>query len=237
MSRGNPLFRTLWHDRRMLTSMLSAALLFVSALTPVQAAEDPYRFVVVSAFGWPAASLAALDLDVVGPTPDGLGIEIIAQDRELAILDESGISYSVTIGDLERYYANRLVPSPPPLGAVGGSINPAFGQGGMGGYHTYNEVAAILDQLAAQYPQLMTAKFSLGQSIEGRDLWAVKLSDNPGVDESEPEVRFDALHHAREPMSMEATLYYMIWMLENYGTDPLATYLVDERDRDGDAAH
>jgi carboxypeptidase T len=214
----------------MPTHILSVVLLAVSALSPFQDADDSHRLVVVDALGLPAGSLAGMGLDVLGPTPDGSGIEVIARDRELALLADSGLSYTVTIGDLESYYADRLVPSAEPLGAVGGSITPAFGQGGMGGYHTYAEVASILDQLTALYPQIMTGKFSLGSSLEGREIWAVKISDNPGVDENEPEVRFDALHHAREPMSMESTLYYMIWLLENYGIDPLATYLVDERE-------
>ncbi len=215
---------------RMTTFLLAVALLSASALPAPQDAPDPYRLVVVHTAGPSAAALAGLDLDLVGPTPDGSGVELVAQDRELAILDASSVSYTVTIADLETHYAERLVPSQQPLGAVGGSIAPGFGQGGMGGYHTYLEVVAILDQLSAAYPQIMTARVSLGTSIEGRDLWAVKISDNPGTDENEPEVRFDALHHAREPMSMESTLYYMVWLLEGYGTDPLATYLVDERE-------
>ena len=218
----------------MLTILLSVVLSSVTpalvALPVLQDGRDPYRLVVVDASGQEAGFLSGLDLDVVGPTPDGAGIEVIAQARELAILAESGLPHTILRADLERHYAERLVPSEEPLGAVGGSITPGFGQGGMGGYHTFDEVVAILDQLTAAHPQIMTARFSLGTSIEGRDLWAVKVSDNPGSDENEPEVRFDALHHAREPMSMESTLYYLAWLLEGYGNDPLATYLVDERE-------
>jgi hypothetical protein len=58
----------------------------------------------------------------------------------------------------------------------------------------------------------------------------LKVSDQPQVDEDEPEVRLDALHHAREPQSMQATLWLLLWLVEGYGTDPLATYLVDERE-------
>ena len=49
-------------------------------------------------------------------------------------------------------------------------------------------------------------KVSIGTSHEGRTLWMWKVSDNPHVDEAEPEVRFDALHHAREPEGMMAAL-------------------------------
>ena len=92
------------------------------------------------------------------------------------------------------------------------------------------EVVSVLDQIHAAYPALTTAKFSIGTSIQGRTLWAIKVSDDPDVDEGEPEVRIDALHHAREPESMQASLWFLLSLLEDYGTDPLATYLVNERE-------
>jgi len=100
----------------------------------------------------------------------------------------------------------------------------------MGGYYTWSEMVSVLDQIAAAYPTITTAKFSLGTSIEGRDLWAVKLSDNPGVDEWEPEVRFDALHHACEAGSMHAVIWALLSLVEGYGTDAQATYIVDNRE-------
>jgi hypothetical protein len=58
----------------------------------------------------------------------------------------------------------------------------------------------------------------------------MKISDNPDTDESEPETRFDAMHHAREPESMQATIWFMLALLERYGTNPLSTYLVNNRE-------
>src|SRR5258705_319958 len=46
----------------------------------------------------------------------------------------------------------------------------------------------------------------------------------------EVHVIVDALHHAREPESMQATIWTMLALLERYGTDPLSTYLVNERE-------
>ena len=100
----------------------------------------------------------------------------------------------------------------------------------MGGYYTHDEVLSVLDQLRATYPSLISARISIGTTVEGRDQWMVRLSDNPDIDENEPEVRFDALHHAREPAGMQTVLWFMLWALENHGSDPLATYLLDERE-------
>ncbi|MEM6675414.1 MAG: M14 family zinc carboxypeptidase, partial [Planctomycetota bacterium] len=109
-------------------------------------------------------------------------------------------------------------------------LTPPFSQGSMGGYYTFDEVVSVLDQMRATYPQFVSQKFSIGQTLQGREIWVARVSDNPDVDEDEPESRIDAMHHAREPESMQATLYFVSYLLEEYGNDPLATYLLDERE-------
>jgi hypothetical protein len=105
-----------------------------------------------------------------------------------------------------------------------------FGYGSMGGFYTLAEVYANLDSMFAQYPNIITQKFSIGTTIEGRTIYAVKISDNPNVNESEPQVFYNSLIHAREPQGMMTVLYYMYYLLENYGTDPEVTYLVNNRE-------
>ena len=66
----------------------------------------------------------------------------------------------------------------------------------FGGWHTYSECNAYLDSLHVEYPDLISEKWSIGQSHEGRDLWTVRLSDNAGTDETgEPEILLDTMHH------------------------------------------
>lgn len=179
-----------------------------------------------------APRLWALDLDVAYFDAVAGRAEVIATPDEIAEIAASGLTHRVVVEDLARWYADRL--AGPPDAAAGGpygaGLTPPFGQGGMGGYYTFAQVASVLDQMTAAYPHLMTARTSIGQSIQGRDLWMVKISDDPQVDESEPEVRVDALHHAREPQGMQTTLWFMLYLLEEYGNDPLATYLVEERE-------
>ena len=105
-----------------------------------------------------------------------------------------------------------------------------FDFGSMGGYYTFAEIEADLDEMFSLYPNLITQKFSIGTSIEGRTIWAVKISDNPNMSENEPAVGFDALVHAREPQSMATQMYFMWYLLENYGTDSEATYLINNRE-------
>jgi hypothetical protein len=105
-----------------------------------------------------------------------------------------------------------------------------FGFGSMGGFYTLAEVNAELDSMKLLYPNLITSKVSIGNSIESRPIYMVKISDNPEIDENEPEVLYTALHHAREPESMMQMIYFMYYLLENYYTDPSVQYLVNNRE-------
>jgi hypothetical protein len=58
----------------------------------------------------------------------------------------------------------------------------------------------------------------------------IKVSDNVTVDEVEPEVGIMAMHHAREWMTVEVTMYYLNHLVNNYGSDPRATWMVDNRE-------
>lgn len=73
-----------------------------------------------------------------------------------------------------------------------------------------------LNSLKLMYPGLIITKLSLGNSLQGRPIWMVKISDNPDVDENEPEVFLNGLVHAREVISMSNLIYFMQHILTNY---------------------
>ena len=73
-----------------------------------------------------------------------------------------------------------------------------------------------LDDIHSEYPEFVSEKISLGQSFQGRDIYAIKVSDNVENDEDEAEVLYTGMHHAREPMSFMNLYYYIYWLLENY---------------------
>ena len=85
-------------------------------------------------------------------------------------------------------------------------------------------------QCEVTYPNLITAKDSIGASVQGRTIWAVKISDNPDVDEDEPEIFYNSLIHANEVAGMMSVIYFMYYLLENYGSDAEVTYLVNNRE-------
>jgi hypothetical protein len=100
---------------------------------------------------------------------------------------------------------------------------------GYEAFHTYAEMAAEVQAAATAYPDIVE-RFSIGKSYQGRDLWAVKVSDNVATDEDEPEVLIDGLHHADEHMSLEMTLAILHWLTEGYGSNTRITNVVDSRE-------
>jgi len=163
------------------------------------------------------------------------GLILFVSDYEFNLLQASGIQYSVIIDDWFEYYKSLpalslserqsiMSDSKENFGVEG------FGFGSMGGYYTFDEIITNIDSMYAQYPNLITQKYSVGLSQQGRTIWAVKISDNPNINENEPAVGYDALIHAREPQSMASMLYFMWYLLENYGTNSEVTYLVNNRE-------
>lgn len=100
---------------------------------------------------------------------------------------------------------------------------------GSTGYHDPGEMVTLIKATEIAYPSLVHV-FSIGKSYEGRDIWAAKVSDNVSVDENEPEVLVDALHHANERLGVEQALYLLATLTAGYASDALVHRLVDERE-------
>jgi hypothetical protein len=154
--------------------------------------------------------LGSLGLDIIR-VERGKYIEFVTHEEEIERLRGMGFEVQVLIEDMEAHYAR---------GRKGDNF---------GAFHTYSETVDELDAIHTAYPHITTEKISLGTSHEGRDIWAIKVSDNPDLQEDEPEVLLDALHHAREVITVEVLLNTLNHLCENYGTDPTVTFLVDHR--------
>jgi len=97
-----------------------------------------------------------------------------------------------------------------------------------GTYHAFFEVESDLQTIASSYPNIVKL-ISIGKTHEGRDIWAVKISDNPQVEEDEPEVYYNGAHHAREWMTVEVSMCLINALVENYTTDAAIKDIVDNR--------
>ena len=84
-------------------------------------------------------------------------------------------------------------------------------------YKTPEEVEELLIEYNKKYPKL-TKLVLIGESLEGRPIWALKISDNAEAREiDEPTILFNAEHHAREVMTPEVALDIIDYLLTNYG--------------------
>ncbi|MBS3819666.1 hypothetical protein KGY73_09220 [bacterium] len=111
-----------------------------------------------------------------------------------------------------------------PQGLSGGKVNLNFDH-----FYDHEELTRTLKKLEQAYPQFMEVQ-SLGKSYQGREIWAVILN-NPktGPAEHKPGFYIDGNIHGNEIQGAEVALYAIWYLLENYGSNELATRLLDER--------
>ena len=175
-----------------------------------------------------------LDIDHAS-TKMGLYSDTWLSEYEISLLQKSGVPYQILVDDWMQYYNSRPKMTQAEMDAAIHQSQTQYSvshsiYGSMGGYLTYAEVVGKLDSMRIQYPQFISTKFSIGTTYEGRTIWAARITNGPNAPTGRPEVLYHALIHAREPESMETQMYYFYWLFENYGTDPEATYILNNRE-------
>ncbi len=126
---------------------------------------------------------------------------------------------------LELDYNYEILPNP------GDLLNPKMYDGAKGEYAwdeypTYDAYVAMMYQFATDHPDICEV-FSIGNSTNGRELLMAKISDNVSIDEGEPQFLYTGQMHGDEIVTYMMFLRVIDHLLENYGTDPLVTDLVD----------
>ncbi|PCI32281.1 MAG: carboxypeptidase [Elusimicrobia bacterium] len=81
-----------------------------------------------------------------------------------------------------------------------------------GTYHNYEEVQSALQTAQGAAPEYATL-FSMGKSVEGRDLTGIRFYKDDGKEK--PGILFVGTHHAREHLSTEVPLLLSQWLAEN----------------------
>ncbi|ELT87633.1 hypothetical protein CAPTEDRAFT_132113 [Capitella teleta] len=92
---------------------------------------------------------------------------------------------------------------------------------------THEELTTTLQTFASRYPKI-THLYSIGKSVEGRDLWVIEISDHPGQHEpGEPEFKYVGNMHGNEVVGRVILIDLIQLLCENYGQHPLLTSMVD----------
>ncbi len=181
------------------------------------------------------AQLAASGIDLTdGYLKPGIYFQTEVSESQIQKLNENAISFEVLITDMAKFYADRYAAEK----STEINRNPAdeypvpanWEYGSMGGFYTYDEALAELDYMAQHWPNLITFRQAINSDIpttNGNQIWWLRLSDNPGEDESEPEVLYTGVHHAREGIGVQQLIFYMYYLLENYETNEEIRTLVN----------
>lgn len=171
------------------------------------------------AYGWGALS-EGVTYVVVVTLPNQQAVDDLSKQGFIidAVFGNTARVYTDAAG-LERLkqegYRTEVVETQPSIPKV------------LGVYHSYSSLTSELQTYANTYPNI-TRLYSLGKSVEGRDLWALLITDNPDEEEDEPEFKYVSTMHGDEPVGTELLLYLTDYMLTRYGTDPRITQLIQE---------
>jgi carboxypeptidase T len=149
--------------------------------------------------------LNQLHLDVAGIDINNKFAEVVVSEAELKKLQALGFDVSVT-------------------------MSKSLMRGPDAQYKTPAEIETILADYHNRYPELTQLK-EVGKSLQGRSIWALKISENANLHSAaKPVVLFNGMHHAREVMGPEVALDIIETLLNNYGKDNKITHWVDSNE-------
>lgn len=93
-------------------------------------------------------------------------------------------------------------------------------------YPTHSEITKFLKKAVALNPKIAKL-FSIGKSVDGKELWVVKISDNVEVDEVEPEFKYISSMHGDEITGRELTQFLIKDLIQAYGKDKSITNMIN----------
>ncbi|MEU9505882.1 M14 family zinc carboxypeptidase [Micromonospora sp. NPDC048170] len=182
-----------------------------------------------------AASSAATSYRVLGPRTVADRTAVAGTGAAIDFVEHGVLNVSATPAEAAAItrLGFRLEAAPAPSADghdhAEGDVGTAAFPPADSNYHDYAELTAAVNKVVADHPTL-ARKISIGSSYEGRDLMAVKISDNVATDENEPEILFNSQQHAREHLTVEMAIYLLNLFTDSYGTDSRVTNIVNTRE-------
>ena len=144
-------------------------------------------------------------------------LDIHVTPEQFAALTKSGLRYEVLINDVQQ-----AIDAESASIRAGAQIDdPAW----YTNYHNYTDNKAYCMAMAAAYPTLCTY-FVVGQSLEGRDIFALRVT-GPGSTANRPASLWWGGQHAREWLTVPIPEYCAEQLLTRYSTDSHVQFLVN----------
>jgi hypothetical protein len=93
-------------------------------------------------------------------------------------------------------------------------------------YHDYGEISDMLLYMNQTYPNIVDV-FPIGKSYQNRDIYCVRLTNESSTDRKR-ELFFVGCHHARERISAELPLYFIVTVVTGFGTNETLTRILNQ---------
>ena len=154
-----------------------------------------------------------------GADENGTYLVLVTDAEQLSRIRDCGLKTAVTWANLDEKFKLLTGVDPRDLGALQD----------FGYYYTYWEMQDSVTAFAARYPEICSL-FVIGTTSQNRDILCLKVSDNAWEEEDEPACYFSGATHGDEPMGTSIVMAFLQQILSGYGTDPLSTWLVDNRE-------
>ncbi len=94
------------------------------------------------------------------------------------------------------------------------------------GYHNYQQLTEKLQNLADENPDILRL-YSAGSSVNGRNLWYVKISDRAQFDENEPKLLYVGNMHGDEVVGREMMIKLIDKLVSEYQSNDEVKQLID----------
>ncbi len=92
---------------------------------------------------------------------------------------------------------------------------------------SHSEIGQQLADWETQYPNMVDV-FNVGNSVEGRELFAIRITSDIATPAPKPAARIIGSIHGNECVAATMVMEITGWLLENYGSDSDVTQFVDE---------
>ena len=96
-------------------------------------------------------------------------------------------------------------------------------------YPTYEQYLYLMNKFVSDYPQICSLH-EIGQSVDGRKVLAIKISDNVNVEEEEPAFLYSATMHGDETVGYVLMLRLIDYLLSNYANIDRIQELIDTKE-------
>eukprot|EP01113_Clastostelium_recurvatum_P006430 TRINITY_DN1289_c0_g1_i1.p1 TRINITY_DN1289_c0_g1~~TRINITY_DN1289_c0_g1_i1.p1 ORF type:complete len:496 (+),score=119.62 TRINITY_DN1289_c0_g1_i1:80-1567(+) len=195
-----------------------------TAFTPIEDVEELVARVDLSSVPNALDKLLKDGYDVDHhPHDEGTEAEVYGSAQDMQRLAEEGFSFRMVESESKAAHTRAMQENE----EVKRSLEAAMGSPLLepSRYYNYQDLTNFLDDVTTNRCPNITKKFSIGQTLNNRQIWGIEISDNAGVNEPlEPEFKLIGNIHGDEVVGRMILIYYIDYLCTNYGkTDDKGT--------------